>query len=183
MQLRKEAFLMKEKNELLVKRNVALETQVKALTLDYAQLDQIKNDFRERVHSQNEYVSSMEDRVYKSNKISLELLKQLKDAELEIECLKQYTLELRNRLTVYVPVKDDLVDKVLGEFINSSERSNLNLMFVRDAPSVYTFGTRKIHMVLEGNSNKLRVKVAGGYTSLEEFVDLHAQQELVKLER
>jgi abortive infection bacteriophage resistance protein len=88
MQLRKEAFLMKEKNELLVKRNIALETQVKSLTLDYSQLETIKNDFRDRVQTQNEYVSTMEDRVYKSNKISLELLKQLKDAELEIDCLK-----------------------------------------------------------------------------------------------
>ena len=88
MQLRKEAFLMKEKNELLVKRNIALETQVKNLTLDYSQLETIKNDFRDRVQTQNEYVSTMEDRVYKSNKISLELLKQLKDAELEIDCLK-----------------------------------------------------------------------------------------------
>ena len=88
MQLRKEAFLIKEKNELLVKRNIALETQVKSLTLDYSQLETIKNDFRDRVQTQNEYVSTMEDRVYKSNKISLELLKQLKDAELEIDCLK-----------------------------------------------------------------------------------------------
>ena len=79
---------MKEKNELLVKRNIALETQVKSLTLDYSQLETIKNDFRDRVQTQNEYVSTMEDRVYKSNKISLELLKQLKDAELEIDCLK-----------------------------------------------------------------------------------------------
>ena len=79
---------MKEKNELLVKRNIALETQVKNLTLDYSQLETIKNDFRDRVQTQNEYVSTMEDRVYKSNKISLELLKQLKDAELEIDCLK-----------------------------------------------------------------------------------------------
>jgi hypothetical protein len=30
----------------------------------------------------------MEEKVYKSNKISLELLKQLKDAEIEIDCLK-----------------------------------------------------------------------------------------------
>ena len=90
---------------------------------------------------------------------------------------------MRNRLTDYVPVKDDVVDTVLGEYINSSEKSNLNLMFVREAPSVYTFGTRKIHLVLEGNSNKLRVKVAGGFQSLEEFVDIHAQQEMLKLER
>ena len=35
-----------------------------------------------------DYVVQMEEKVYKSNKISLELLKQLKDAEVEIETLK-----------------------------------------------------------------------------------------------
>jgi hypothetical protein len=37
----------------------------------------------------------MEEKVYKSNKISLELLKQLKDAELEISALQQYIVDLK----------------------------------------------------------------------------------------
>ena len=40
------------------------------------------------MNENNEYVIQMEEKVYKSNKISLELLKQLKDAEIEIDCLK-----------------------------------------------------------------------------------------------
>ena len=35
----------------------------------------------------SEYIITMEEKVYKSNKISLELLKQLKDAEIEIGTL------------------------------------------------------------------------------------------------
>lgn len=35
----------------------------------------------------NDYILQMEEKVYKSNKISLELLKQLKDAEMEISSL------------------------------------------------------------------------------------------------
>ena len=37
----------------------------------------------------------MEEKVYKSNKISLEVLKQLKDAEVEIASLQQYIVDLK----------------------------------------------------------------------------------------
>ena len=49
----------------------------------------------------------MEEKVYKSNKISLELLKQLKDSEIEIDCLKQYIVDLKSRIAIYLPAKDD----------------------------------------------------------------------------
>jgi hypothetical protein len=49
----------------------------------------------------------MEEKVYKSNKISLELLKQLKDAEVEIATLQQYIVDLKQRIAVYIPIKDD----------------------------------------------------------------------------
>ena len=45
----------------------------------------------------------MEEKIYKSNKISLELLKQLKDAEVEIDCLKEYIIDLKTRVAVYIP--------------------------------------------------------------------------------
>lgn len=37
----------------------------------------------------------MEEKVYKSNKISLEILKELKEAELEIQALQQYIIDLK----------------------------------------------------------------------------------------
>ena len=42
-----------------------------------------------------DYIINMEEKVYKSNKISLELLKQLKDAEVEIGTLQQYIVDLK----------------------------------------------------------------------------------------
>jgi hypothetical protein len=41
-----------------------------------------------KMKESTDYVIKMEEKVYKSNKISLELLKQLKDSEVEIDCLK-----------------------------------------------------------------------------------------------
>lgn len=42
-------------------------------------------------------------------------------------------------------------------------------MFVRSSEGVYTFGTRKVKMFLE--NGKLRVRVGGGFLSLQEFLD------------
>ena len=52
-------------------------------------------------------MATLEDKVYRSNKVSLELLGQLKDAEIEIESLKQYVMDLKSRIAVYIPVRDD----------------------------------------------------------------------------
>jgi hypothetical protein len=80
----------------------------------------------------------MEEKVYKSNKISLELLKQLKDAEVEISALQQYIVDLKQRIAVYIPIKDDSIDKKLAEYINNyPERSKLKIMFMRESEGVY----------------------------------------------
>lgn len=87
----------------------------------------------------------MEDKVYKANKTSLELLRQLKDSEEEIETLKNYIMDLKQRIAVYIPVKNDPVDKRLAEFINNyPERQKLKIMFMRESEGVYAFGTKKV---------------------------------------
>jgi hypothetical protein len=75
----------------------------------------------------------------------LELLKQLKDAEVEIETLKNYIIDLKQRIAVYIPMKGDAVDQKLAEFINNyPERSKLKIMFMRESEGVYQFGTKRI---------------------------------------
>ena len=64
-------------------------------------------------------MSQREDQVYKANQTSLELLKQLKDSEDEIDSLKNYILSLKQQMTVYIPVKNDDTDLKLAEFINN----------------------------------------------------------------
>ena len=80
----------------------------------------------------------MEEKVFKSNKINLELLWQLKDAEVEISSLQQNIIDLKQHMAVYIPIKDDVVDKKLAEFINNyPERSKLKIMFMRESQGVY----------------------------------------------
>lgn len=86
----------------------------------------------------SDYLVEQEKKTYFANKSSLELLKQLKEAETEVETLKNYILDLKQRVAVYIPVKDDPVDKKLAEFINNyPDRNKLKIMFLRESEGVY----------------------------------------------
>jgi len=102
------------------------------------QLNEQKSTLQGELDNATDYILELEEKVYKANKTSLELLKQLKDAEVEIETLKQYIIDLKQRIAVYIPVKEDMVDKKLAEFINNyPERSKLKIMFMRETEGVY----------------------------------------------
>ena len=52
----------------------------------------------------------LEERVYEANKRGLDLLKSVRDLELESSTLKSYIIDLKARVAVYVPIKNDPVD-------------------------------------------------------------------------
>jgi hypothetical protein len=57
----------------------------------------------------------------------------LKDREAEISCFRASISDMETYVAVYIPVKNDLVDKRLAEFINiSSEKAKLAVMFRRE---------------------------------------------------
>ena len=68
--------------------NATLRSDMKILMEQKAQL-------QNELENATDYIINMEEKVYKSNKISLELLKQLKDAEVEIQTLQQYIVDLK----------------------------------------------------------------------------------------
>jgi chromosome segregation ATPase len=75
-----------------------------------AKLDEEKNTLQKELETASDYILELEEKVYKANKTSLELLRQLKDAEVEIETLKNYIIDLKQRIAVYIPVKGDPID-------------------------------------------------------------------------
>ena len=93
----------------------------------------------------------------------MKLLKDLKTSEQEIETLKLYTIELKTRVAVYIPVKDDPVDKLLADFINNyPDRAKLKIMFQRQSQGVYSFGKKKVNISIQ-NGNQIKIRVGGGY--------------------
>ena len=79
-------------------------------------------------------------------------------------------------------MKEDAVDKKLAEFINNyPERSKLKIMFMRESDGVYQFGTKRVAVKVE--KDNIKIRVGGGYLSIDEFLDQYTPVELEKLER
>jgi chromosome segregation ATPase len=141
-----------------------------------------KDRLRQELNTAGDFMLDLEAKVHKANNTSLELLRQLKDAEAEIEALKEYIIELKQRVAVYVPIRDDDVDRNLAEYINNyPDRSKLKIMFMRESEGIYLFGTRKIYVRVE--NHKIIIRVGGGYLSIDEFLDIYTPVELERLER
>jgi hypothetical protein len=110
------------------------------------------------VNNASEYIHECEAKVEHSTKRSLELLRQLKEAETEIETLKHYIIELKQRIAVYIPVKDDAIDRKLAEYINNyPERAKLKIMFMRESEGIYQFGTKRVYVRVD--KDKINSKI------------------------
>jgi hypothetical protein len=105
---------------------------------------------------------SLEEKVYKSNKISLDLLAQVKHLKLGLDFFGQY-------YQVYKGDKNDTIDGALEEYINwSPYKIPLSNLFRKESEGVYNFGTKKTTMKYE--NTELKVRVGGGFLSIHEFV-------------
>ena len=55
-----------------------------------------------------------------------------------MDTLKQYIIDLKSRIAVYIPVRDDHIDRKLAEYINNfPDRQKLKIMFMRESEGVY----------------------------------------------
>ena len=89
---------------------------------------------------------------------------------------------MKSRIAVYIPVKNDSIDRLLAEYINNyPERSKLKIMFMRESEGIYQFGTKRVYVKID--KEKINIRVGGGYLSLDEFLDQYTPVELEKLER
>ena len=97
-----------------------------------------KDKLMKELEGASGHINKIGDDIYQTNATALELLKNLKDSESEIEALKSYIIDLKSRISVYIPVKHDHVDKRLAEYINNyPERNKLKIMFMRESEGVY----------------------------------------------
>ena len=122
------------------------------------------------LESASRYISELEVKILMANNTSLDLLKRLRDAEQEIDTLKTYIIDLKSRIAVYIPVKNDSVDKRLAEYINNyPERAKLKIMFMRESEGIYQFGTKRVYVKVDQGG--IHIRVGGGYLSIDEFLD------------
>ena len=96
--------------------------------------------------------------------------------------MKDHIIELRQRMSIYIPFTDDDIDVRLAEFINNfPERQKMKIMFLRESQGVYQFGSRRVAVAVM--KDKINIRVGGGYLSIDEFLDQDTPMELEKLER
>lgn len=85
-------------------------------------------------------------------------------------------------MSVYIPVRDDIIDHRLAEYINNyPDKKKLKIIFIRKSNGVYQFGDKNVCVNLE--NGKLLVRIGGGFLSIDEFLDQYTPSELNRLAR
>ena len=93
----------------------------------------------------NEKIIILEEELYESKTIQLDLLDQVKLLEEKVDLGEDRIQELMNIVemleknqAVYIAKKNDPVDKALGSYINKfPEKKKMNIMFLRESEGVY----------------------------------------------
>jgi hypothetical protein len=99
-----------------------------------------------------------------------DMLAEIEAMRAEIETYRNYIIDLKARIAVYIPVKDDVIDKRIAEYLNNyPDRQNLKVMFMRESQGVYQFGSKRIAVKVE--KDKINIRVGGGYLTIDEFLD------------
>ena len=111
-------------------------------------IEELRND-KERLQAEltdaSAFIKRLQEEIYSAKLKSLELLQELKELSIqveslyaEIEALKNYIIDLKSRIAVYIPVKDDRIDKKIAEYINNyPDRQKLKILFMRESEGVY----------------------------------------------
>lgn len=97
----------------------------------------------------------------------------------EIDQLKHMVVVIKNRNPMYVPVKGDLVDETLAEYLNNRTEP-IPIPFYRQDLEVYIFGTKRIFVKLD--CGRIAIRVGGGFMQIDDFLEIYTKQELEKME-
>lgn len=137
---------------------------------------------RKELEKASDFMVDLEEKVHTANSTSVTLLNKVKESEREVDILKDYIYELKSRVAIYIPVREDPIDKKLAEYINNyPDRSKFKIMFMRESSGVYLFGSRRIYVRVE--KGKINIRVGGGYLTIDEFLDQYTPMELERIER
>lgn len=166
-----------------------VESQLRAALEHNEQIEAARKVLHSDLENASAYIQEIENKNFNQHKKSLELLKLLKASESsceemhsEIETLRNYIIDLKSRIAVYIPVKNDMIDKRIAEYINNyPDRAKLKIMFMRESEGVYQFGTKRY--IVKVDQDKINIRVGGGFLSIDEFLDQYTPTELKLLER
>ena len=154
-----------------------------------------KAGLQKEVQQSAAQIQSLEAKCNLANDTDPNLLSRIREKEAENETLKQQIIDLEAGIPqisvtnstagakLYKPVKGDAIDQKLAQYINNyPDRQQLQIMFMRESSGVYQFGSNRVRV--EVQREKIRVKVGGGFISIESFLNQYnTPQQQAKLER
>jgi hypothetical protein len=126
-----------------------------------------------------EYVMKESDVIIEETRELDCMIDSLDNKDYELDNLKIMVGEAKTRSAPYMPKPDDPVDVALSEYLNSLD-SPILIPFTRENEGIYLFGTKRVFLKLENNNIKIRV--GGGYTNIEEFIEIYTSSELERQE-
>lgn len=89
---------------------------------------------------------------------------------------------MKSRVPNFIAKKGDQIDQALAEYINAlPNRQQMKIMFLRLSPGIYEFGTQRVG--IDVKREKILIKVGGGQTGIDEFLELYTASELEKFEK
>lgn len=109
-----------------------------------------KDTLRSNLLKTTEFIITLEEKLFKSNKINLDLIGALKNAESSMVNFPSYLLD-QNRMGkgTYRKVKNDEIDLMVADYINlHPERKFLIPLISREAKGIYVFGSKTVHISL-----------------------------------
>ena len=165
-----------------LKLKVDLETQLKTTKDNSERWRQSSDNFKGRLDASANEVKDLSKRLADSEKLAIELQHTLEETVTKLRDVKQRLEKYESDDSLYVPVKGDLVDEKLAEFINGhEERKKLRTLFFRESAGVYLFGQRRA--LLSWKEQSLIARVGGGYFKIDELVNEYLHVEWERLER
>lgn len=91
--------------------------------------------------------------------------------------------ELVTQQHIYIGHKRDMIDLNLANYLNLyPEKEKRKILFLRESEGVYQFGQKKVYVKVE-SGNRIKVRVGGGYMSIDDFLELYTDIEVDKIER
>ena len=74
---------------------------------------------------------------------------------------------------VYVPVKDDPIDKKLADYINNNTTfKKSSMLFVRESEGIYTYGKKRLFIKIQKDS--IIIRVGGGFVTIDNFIETNS---------
>ena len=179
----KRKIIESSSNQIALEEMYCIKSDVSSMIEELGKVQKIHNEGRDVIlkglEEGVEYVMKESDQVIEETRELDCMIDSLDNKDYELDNLKIMVGEAKTRSAPYMPAPDDPVDVALSEYLNSLDNP-IQIPFTRENEGVYLFGTKRIFLKLENNNIKIRV--GGGYTNIEEFIEIYTSTELERQE-